>query len=146
MSYSSFYSKFPEIAECETRVITLLPGFNHKLPPGQYALCEMFCDEAGCDCRRVFFYVTGKDIKDVKAVIAYGWENREFYEKWMGEKDKIIIDGLMGPVLNMGSPQSKYAHDILDMVKEILLTDKKYVDRVKKHYAMFRAKIDGTAV
>ena len=74
------------------------------IPPDQYALVEMYCDERGCDCRRVFFYVISSSIKDVGAVIAYGWERPEFYARWMGDDDPEIIKDLQGPVLNMCSP------------------------------------------
>jgi hypothetical protein len=55
MPYVPFYKYFPKLAETETRVLTILPGDASGLPPDSYGFCEMFCDERGCDCRRVFF-------------------------------------------------------------------------------------------
>ena len=81
MPYACFHEYFPEIAERETRTITILEQSSSKLPPGEYSLIEMYCNERKCDCRRVFFYVISLPKKDVEAVIAYGWESRKFYAK-----------------------------------------------------------------
>ncbi len=142
MPYVSFYEHFPEIAERETRTFTILEKSSSGIPPGQYALVEMYCDERGCDCRRVFFYVISSSKKDVGAVIAYGWERPEFYARWMGDDDPEIIKDLQGPILNMGSPQSSLAPAILEIMKGIILQDSAYIERIKTHYKMFRDKID----
>jgi len=142
MPYVFFHEYFPEIAEQETRTITVLGQSSLGIPPGQYSLVEMYCDERGCDCRRVFFYVVSPPKREVKAVIAYGWESPEFYARWMGDDDPEIIEELQGPVLNMCSPQSSLAPAILEIVNDIILRDTAYAERIKRHYAMFRDKID----
>ena len=83
MPYAFFHEHFPEIAERETRTITILEQSPSLLPPGDYSLVEMYCDDHKCDCRRVFFYVVSPTKKEPVAVIAYGWERRKFYAKWM---------------------------------------------------------------
>lgn len=143
MPYAAFFEFYPDVAENETRVLTLLGRSEYGLPPDEYAFIEMFCDEPGCDCRRVFFHVQSEKHGNV-ATIAYGWESREFYVKWFGRNDKSTIDELVGPFLNLASPQSKYANALLNVVKEILLTDRAYVDRIKKHYSMVRKKINAS--
>lgn len=143
MPYVLFHDHFPEIDERETRTITVLPGSNLGMPAGEYSFLEMFCDDVGCDCRRVFFYVVSSPRKDVEAVVAYGWETPEFYAKWMKDDDLHIVADLKGPVLNLGSPQSRLAPAILMLVQNALLKDAQYVERVKHHYQMFREKIDG---
>ena len=45
-------------------------------------------------------------------------------------------------MLNIGSPQSNLAPAILDMVKDIVLKDSEYVERVKTHYRIYRGKIE----
>ena len=55
MPYTVFHEKFPEIAKEETR--SLIAIADPKLPEGNYALVEAYCDEVGCDCRRVFFNI-----------------------------------------------------------------------------------------
>ena len=79
------------------------------------------------------------------AVIAYGWESPEFYEKWMGDNDPLIINELKGPVLNMASPQSNIALTLLDMIQKVVLRDQSYIQRLKRHYWMFRHHIDTKA-
>jgi len=142
MPYVFFHEYFPEKAERETRTITVLKQSSSGLPPGEYALVEMYCNERKCDCRRVFFYVVSSFRNNAEAVIAYGWESPEFYAQWMGDNDPEIIRDLQGPVLNMGSPQSNLAPAILKLVKDVVLQDRSYIERIKNHYRMFRDRID----
>ena len=138
MPYSPFHERFPEIAEEETRVITV---FNDpELPSDTYGLTEAYCDESGCDCRRVFFNVISFKQQKVLATIAYGWEDEKYYAKWMGDNDPATIKGLKGPVLNLASPQSKLAPALLKHIK-VVLKDKSYIERLKRHYKLFKADV-----
>lgn len=143
MPFAPFYNYFPEIAERETRSIDVLPGARSDLPVGSYGFIEMYCDERGCDCRRVFFYVVRRTREKPEAVVAYGWETAEFYAKWLRDDDPEMIAAMQGPILNPGSPCSRLAPGILKMVRGVLLRDDAYVERIKRHYAMFRGKVDG---
>ena len=142
MSYEPFHDRFPEIAEKETRTIIALnvPG----LPKGEYGLTEAYCNESGCDCRRVFFNVADWKTGDILATIAYGWENKQFYIDWFGENDPSVIKELQGPTLNLASRQSELAPVFLKRVGYIL-QDKRYVDRLKRHYRIFKDEIDREA-
>ena len=141
MSYVPFHDYFPEIAEVGTRSFTTFK--NSELPADTYFLVEMYCADEDCDCRRVMFDVFSIKKKKSLAVIAWGWENRRFYENWFGGYDcPEAIDDMMGPILNLASPQSKYADSILESVKNYIITDKSYVERIKKHYRLFRDYID----
>lgn len=141
MPYVSLYEFYPDIAANETRVLTILGNSHWDLPPDEYAFIELFCNEPECDCRRVFFHVESKKHGNL-ATIAYGWEKPEFYIKWLGDNDAVVINDLVGPCLNFGSPQSKLAIKLLQVVKDVLLKDDAYVERVKKHYRMVRNKTD----
>ena len=150
MFYTRLYDLLPEIAVAETRTITLIEPFN-TLPVGDYGLVEMYCNEIGCDCRRVFLYVITPDSKDPLAVIAYGWESLGFYARWyyMSDNlDDLSVDDLedlariKGPCLNDLSPRSKYAPDVLKLVTEFVLSDTKYVDRLKRHYKLFKKELE----
>jgi hypothetical protein len=146
MPYAPFHEYFPEVARRETRTITVFPDSEPGLPAADYGFVEMFCDEPGCDCRRVLFYVITPSSRCAEAVVAYGWEPVEYYAKWMKHySDPEILAGLKGPCLNVGSPESALAPAILDLVRTVLLQDPAYVERVKRHYRMFRKKIDGPA-
>jgi hypothetical protein len=142
MPYAAFYQRFPKIAEHETRNVKIVSENQYGLPIEDYGFLEFFCDEPGCDCRRVFLYVISSRRGDMEAVIAYGWESRGFYAKWMRSNDKRDMDELQGPALNLLSPQSKIAPALLDLFKDVLLHDRAYIDRIKEHYRIFRAEID----
>ena len=141
MPYSAFHKAFPDIARSETRTVTVLQPLK-GLPPAEYAFLEMYCDERGCDCRRVFLHVISPGAKGTLAVIAYGWESRDYYVRWMGDADPAWIDSLKGPALNLASPQSDLAVPLLELFRKYLLPDKEYIDRIKRHYSLFRGKID----
>lgn len=139
MAYQPLHERLPKVAEEETRVITVLN--SPDLPAGSYTLLEAYCNDPSCDCRRVFFNVLSLEKKEVVAVIAYGWGSREHYIAWFGEDNPQMIREMQGPILNRGSHQSELAPALLEKIK-IILQDKKYVERLKHHYRMFRATID----
>lgn len=142
MPFGHFNEVFPDIGPEETRVAFLSRG-DSELPADGYAFLEMYCDEPGCDCRRVFFMVCSETTGKPLAVIAWGWESLKFYRKWASfDPDPELVRELKGPVLNMGSPQSVYAPALLDLCTNVVLRDPQYVERIKRHYAMFRQKID----
>ncbi len=143
MHYQPLYELLPDLAERETRILTTI---NHpELPADEYALVESYCNEPGCDCRRVFLNVGSLQRQKIEAVITYGWESKKFYIKWFGDNDPKIIKELKGPALNVGSPQSELAPALLREVTRLVLQDKNYVNRLKKHYHMFKDVVDAVA-
>jgi hypothetical protein len=143
MPYRLFHDLFPAVAERETRTLTILPGSNTGLPAGHYAFLEMFCDEPGCDCRRVFFSVVSSIRQDIEAVVAWGWEDVAFYAAWMKDNDPEVLASLKGPALNLGSPATARAPALLELTGAVLLQDGDYVERIKRHYQLFRQRIEG---
>lgn len=143
MPYSFFHERFTQIAERETRTITVMPDSDTGLPAGEYVFFEMYCDEPGCDCRRVFFHVVAPHLGGAQAVVAWGWEDLAFYRKWFKYGDAEAIRHLKGPVLNMGSPETELAPAILELTRNMLLPDAAFVERIKRHYQMFRRDVDG---
>lgn len=139
MSFIPLYENCAKIASEETRSIIVSEEIN-GLPAGEYTLVEAFCDEQDCDCRRVMFDVVTPEHKTPVAVIAYGWETNHFYSKWFGKKDENIIKMMQGPILNDMSEQGPYAGELLAMVKGVL-KDESYVNRIKRHYKIFRDKL-----
>ncbi len=133
MMMEPFYSKFPDIAEKETRGIMIL-NEKEELPKGEYFLLESYCNDPKCDCRRVFINVLYKD--KILATIGYGWEEVEFYEKWMGEPDMAVE--MKGPILELTGPHTEYSETLLKLFKNVILSDKIYIDRLKRHYKMFK--------
>ncbi len=140
MPYTPFYERFPNIAEKETRSLTIYG--DHELPDDKYIFMEAYCNDQNCDCRRVFFNVLSEKTEQLLAVITYGWDKRQYYIDWMGEDDPRVIDTLVGLSLNLASPQSEFAQALLRKIDMVLKNDISYVKRLKEHYKIFRAEID----
>ncbi len=146
MPYRPFHDVFPVIAERETRVLIVPPESTRApLPVDEYGLVELFCDERGCDCRRVFLMAVSRR-RGPEAVIAWGWEPREFYARWSGESDETLLDNLKGPALNLGSPETDLAQPLLEVVSELLRTDEGYTTRIQEHYHLFRSHVERSRV
>jgi len=146
MPFAPFHNFFPELAERETRTITVIDGRDWGVPADQYALLELYCNERKCDCRRVFFMVVTPSCEEPLAVIEYGWESADYYDRWMGGFDSAMAERATGTALVPFGHQSKLAPAILRMVEELVLRDEAYVERLKKHYTMVRRHVDGAPI
>lgn len=142
MPFVPFDEYFPEIAAREIRTLTVPPGDPLGLPAGEYGFLELYCNDPGCDCRRVIFCVIAKNGMSVQAFIGWGWEDVEFYQRWLhgGSLDEAIE--AKGPALNIGSPRTPLGPALVELVRNVLLTDPTYAERIKRHYAMVREKVD----
>ena len=129
MDYAPFHEQFPNIAEQEIRSLTVIRGT--EVPAGTYLLIELYFTEPNCDCRRVFLDAVSVGENETVAVIAYGWEDREYYKDWFGMDMSQFIDELKGPALNTASPQSEYAPMLLKTIEEHVLNDDAYVKRIQ---------------
>jgi hypothetical protein len=121
-----FCAHFPDLGPAETRTITLpdAPEKPGGIPAGEYGFFESYCTDPNCDCRRVLLHVVRKD-EGVIAVVSFGFDP----------------DGAMpGPFLDPLHPQPKYAADLLDLVRDLLLSDPAYVARLERHYHMMKQK------
>lgn len=133
----AFFERFPDVAERETRVITL-PRPMDGLPVGSYAFVELYCTDPECDCRRVFLQVESEHpLGPVLATIAYGWASVAHYRKWLGGDLEDARD-LAGASLDPFNLQTRFAPPLLHLFETVLLPDQNYVDRLKRHYAMFK--------
>jgi hypothetical protein len=141
MSMTPFISRFPELGAQETRWL-LVRGLK-DLPDGNYGLMEMYCDESGCDCRRVMIAVLRQDTKmKFWATISYGWERLKFYKRWGHFSNNREALECKGPYLDPLNPQTQYAYVFLAQFR-IVLESPGYEERLKRHYQMFRATVDG---
>ncbi len=145
MSFSLFRERFPDLAARETSTFTRLAVDASGLPAGQYVFLEMFCYEPGCDCRRVLLAATNAADGRCEAVINFGWEDENFYKRWMGEDEPDLRAAIMGPCLHLGPAQGPHADALLDLAKQSLLRDPAYIARLREHYRLFREDVERSA-
>lgn len=141
MPYAPFYEQFRELALKETRSFTIVKD-RPELPADEYGLIELYCDDENCDCQRVMFEVVSKKHNKEVAYIAFGWESINFYKKWTTSGDLDTAREMKGPILNELSPQSVFAPALLEVVRDTILKDPAYIERLKLHYQMFKEKTD----
>jgi hypothetical protein len=138
MPMSLFMQRFPEVGARETRSAKIAQ--QGDLPEGEYGFLEFYCDEPGCDCRRVMIQVwrpeTGRG--KVWATIGYGWESPDFYRNWSRAGCDPIE--MKGPSLDPLNPQTQYSAALLDLFR-LVLESGEYVERLKRHYRMFRDSV-----
>lgn len=142
MPFARLHSLLPEVAEKETRSLWI-PGADGA-PAEGFAFVEMFCNEPGCDCRRVVLQVhAAGDPSLLLAQISYGWEPASFYRAWANfPLSKEDLEELKGPGLMRLAMQSDRADEML-ILSRTLLADERYVARLVHHYGLFREVVDG---
>ena len=139
MPMTPFMKRFPEQGARETR--SVIVPHKEDLPSGEYGFIELYCDEPNCDCRRVVVTVLRPETGWKSwAVINYGWESVKFYKKWAGAPAGDRSEW-QGPDLDPLSEQTPYAPALLNLFKW-LLESPDYVERLKKHYRLFRTAVD----
>jgi len=129
-----FHSLLPDVAADETRSVTIL---NHPdLPKAQYGFIESYCDDPACDCRRVLISVISPEMPGkILATINYGWESLAFYTRWMHNASDA--EQARGATLDPLNPQSALSPALLRLF-ETVLQDQAYVERLKRHYTLFK--------
>ena len=142
MGMSAFASRFREIAASETRTLTAMG--QPDLPNGHYGFVELYCDEIGCDCRRVVIHVASEATgPKIWATINFGWESAEFYARWMGDAE--LAEEFSSATLDLLNPQSEYASILLDYFVN-LVADEAYIERLKRHYTLFKSSLRSGSV
>ena len=137
MPMEAFYVRFPDIAFEEMRSV-FARGMG-ELPDGQYGFLELYCNEPNCDCRRVTICVLEANTPEkIWATLSYGWEDVSFYSQWTSNPE--LARECAGVKLDPIGQQTKYSEALLKLFSQVL-QDKAYVERLKRHYAMFRATV-----
>lgn len=121
-----FSSHFPEIAEKETRSVTLL-GEQNGLPPGEYAFLEFYCVDPECDCRNVMFNVINRKGEHL-ATLNHCLDADGFRD--IGER-QTFLDPL--------NKQSPYSKALLKLFRTKVM-DADYALRLEKHLLIMRQK------
>jgi hypothetical protein len=139
MDMTPFMYRFPELARNETRSVTVTG--RDDLPNGEYGFIELYCDKPNCDCRRVMVVVLRPETGwKFWAAINYGWETVEFYQKWAGAPawDRALWAGAFLDPLHAETPISPALLKLFNFI----LQSPGYVERLKKHYQLFRDSVE----
>ena len=124
-----FVNKFPQLGEKETRVIHILEeGGDDYPPPDEYAFAEFYCDEKGCDCRRVMVSVYARGASRIMTTINMGFD--------VGGEDP-------GPFLDPLNPQTTHSSRFMEYFLYNINNDPEYLKRLHRHYVMFKEEVEG---
>lgn len=134
MAMTPFYTRFGDLAFQEMLVVFVRD--ISAIPDGEYGFLELYCDEPGCDCRRVIIDVVATTTgSKIWATINYGWETLEYYATWAGSKE--VAQDMCGAELDWLNPQTQYSRAFLRLFED-MIQDQTYVERLKRHYQMFK--------
>lgn len=137
MAMTPFYTRFRDLAFQEMRVAHVQGRAD--IPDGEYGFLELYCDEPDCDCRRVIIDVIARTTHSkIWATISYGWEEPEYYATW--SRNQEAAKGMSGAELDPLNRQTEYSLALL-MLFEQIVRDEAYVERLKRHYQMFKADL-----
>lgn len=137
MILKPFFSKFPKIAEVETKTLKIIDDDNDlDLPVWEYGFVDMYCDDDECDCNRVLITVFWENWKTQMANISYWWKKQKFYDDWF-YWDKKLAKNYKWPELAVATIQTEHSHKFLKFFK-FLIEDPSYVERLKRHYRMYK--------
>lgn len=125
----NFDSIFPEVARRESYAIQVVK--RGQVPPGHYLFREYYCNDPGCDCRRVLLHVTWAEAKRVVATINYSFEPTP---PPFDDEPQIFLDPI--------NPQSDWSHEFLDIFREEVAVDGPHRDRLLHHYEMWKSVVD----
>jgi len=129
-----FAKRFPELGPRETRT-AFFPD-DDAVPRGNYAFLELYCEEEDCDCRRVMLTVIEESTPGkIWATISFGWDPPE----WFTDETEDLGATASGAFLDPLGPQSEHATEFLDLFEQMITQDPAYLERLKRHYAMFKA-------
>ena len=139
MEFITFHNLLPKIAEKETRFATIRN--DEDIPDGDYAFMDVHCADKTCDCRRIFVNVIQVNPaykQQHVATISYGWEPYAFYRHWSKSLTNEMVKEFKGPSLDAYQKQSPHAPHLLAFFKNMIATEPAYVNRLKKHYKLFK--------
>ena len=125
---SDFFHAFPKLADSELRNFIVPPGTDSSLPADRYAFIELYCNDKGCDCRRVTIAVFAERQRKYVAHLNLGFDSS---------------DAMAGPFLDPLNPQAPYAQDLLTMLTDMINDDPAYLARLHRHYVMFKERCEG---
>jgi len=129
---------FQELAERETRCVTLTtPALQFGrlvLPADEYGFDELYCVEAGCDCRRVMINVLARRAQAHLATINHAFDPPIHDDD---PPEQTFLDPL--------NPQTEWSAVLLDIFVNLVLRDDAYRQRLLRHYRTFKEAVNDPA-
>jgi hypothetical protein len=122
----AFDHVFWDVAKRDSRAIQAVDPTG---APATFVLREFYCNEPGCDCRRVVLHLHWVEGKRVAASINYAFERSK-----RRDEPQISLDPL--------NPQSEHSRGLLALFTEIIAKDKAYREQLHRHYAMWKQVVD----
>ena len=91
-------------------------------------------------------------MKDV-AEIQFGWGSERYYARWITHDPTATLSDLslflkqnvkemQGVSLSPSGPQDQMAYNMMNMIYDTVLSQKSFIDRFKRHYRLFKDKIN----
>lgn len=133
----NFWFKYPELAEKETRILTILQEHDNLLK-WDYIIQEMYCTDLKCDCKKVSFNIVWPNNEIY--YLDYWFEKPEYYIKWWIWDEELAkeMSWLSVNTFNWNIEENK---KVFETIKRVL-EDKKYIDRLKKHYQLMKEEVE----
>ena len=132
-----FWYKYPELAEIETRSF-VIEWKDRKISEWEYIIQELYCTDKICNCRKVSFNVVWPDNQIY--YLDYWFEKSSFYKIWW-KLTNSLADEMSWLSINDLYENPKDIEWMFDIIK-IILEDKKYISRLKKHYELMKKDIE----
>ena len=105
-----------------------------NLPVDEYGFDESYCDEPGCDCRRVMINVLARNARAHVATINHAFEK-------LAKGDIVDEQTFLDPL----NQQSKLAPALLELFEKVVLADPAYRQRLEVHYRLFKKVVEDAA-
>ncbi len=116
------------LPDTEEPTLTLkLDRKTGTIPKGTYGFVEFYCNDPGCDCRRVTLFVINEKMKE-RAVISMGFDP---------------LEPLAGPFLDDFHKQSPYADELMDFFVDMINDDPDALEMLYRHYREVRGAVEG---
>lgn len=119
-----FEESFPEIAKDETRFIWALGRRPSDKP---FMLSEHYCGDPSCHCNRLIIGVIDlASPKTSQVTVGYAFDR--------SDRDP-------GPYIDQSNPCTQLGRQLFPIVEGLLAQDTAYVERLRRHYMMVKAKV-----
>lgn len=125
-----------EIIGDKFQVRTVQIARSPQLPDGEYRFIDMYCTDPHCDCRKTMIQVMHEG--RLVSLINYGWEEPEFYRKWMGDDESVAP--MAGPSIDIVSPDLVNRAGVLSLFRALL--DEQWKAMFRRHYRLVKERIE----